>query len=291
MTAPAAGRIDAHQHFWRYTPADYPWIDDAMAGLRRDCLPDEAQREMAGAGVDACVAVQARQTLEETRGLLALAAAYPAIVGVVGWIDLQAPDARRQLDLFADDPKLVGIRHIVQSEPDDRFMLRPAFCDGIALLEEFGLAYDILIYPRHLPAATELAERFAGQRFVLDHLGKPDIRRGELRAWERDIRALAACANVSAKLSGLVTEADWGAWTARDIRPYLDVAFDCFGAERLMIGSDWPVCTVAADYARVMAVISDYLADRPAQQRDAVLGGNAQRFYNLSVTTVARAAQ
>jgi len=290
MTAPAAARIDAHQHFWRYDPAEYPWIDDAMGGIRRDCLPDEAQREMAAAGIDACVAVQARQSLEETRWLLALAAAHPAIVGVVGWVDLQAPDARRQLELFADHPKLVGIRHIVQAEPDDRFMLRPAFCHGIALLEEFGLAYDILIYSRHLAAAAELAERFASQRFVLDHLGKPDIRSGELRTWERDIRALADCSNVSAKLSGLVTEADWSGWTAADIRPYLDVAFDCFGAERLMFGSDWPVCTVAAGYARVIALVSDYLLDRPAPDRDALLGGNAQRFYNLTVTTAARAA-
>jgi L-fuconolactonase len=291
MTAPAARRIDAHQHFWRYDAAEYPWIDDAMAGLRRDCLPDEAQREMTRTGVDACIAVQARQTLEETRWLLALAGAHAAIIGVVGWIDLQAPDARQQLELFADHRKLVGVRHIVQSEPDDRFMLRPAFCRGIALLETFGLAYDILVYSRHLAAAAELAAHFPRQRFVLDHLGKPDIRHGELRAWERDIRALAACSNVSAKLSGLVTEADWAAWTAADIRPCLDVAFDCFGAARLMIGSDWPVCTVAANYARVMALISDYLADRPARERDAVLGGNAQKFYNLSVTTAAGTAQ
>jgi L-fuconolactonase len=285
MTAPAAARIDAHQHFWRYDPAAYGWIDETMTALRRDCLPAEAEREMAGAGFDACVAVQARQTLEETRWLLALADAHPSIAGVVGWIDLQADEARRQLELFADRPKLVGIRHIIQSEADDRFMLRPAFCRGLALLEEFGLAYDILVYSRHLPIAVELVERFASQRFVLDHLGKPDIRQGGLRAWERDVRALAACPNVSAKLSGLVTEADWSAWTPADIRPYLDVAFDCFGAGRLMIGSDWPVCTVAGSYARVMAVVSSYLADRPAHERDAVLGGNAQRFWNLTVTT------
>jgi L-fuconolactonase len=287
MTAPATLRIDAHQHFWRYDPAEYAWIDDAMADLRRDCLPDEAAREMTNAGVDACVAVQARQTLEETGWLLALADAHRAIVGVVGWVDLQSPDAQRQLELFADHPKLVGVRHIVQSEPDARFMLRPEFCGGIALLEKLGLAYDILVYPRQLAAATELAARFAGQRFVLDHLAKPDIRRGELRTWERDIRALSTCSNVSAKLSGLVTEAAWTAWTAQDLRPYLDVAFDCFGADRLMIGSDWPVCTVAAGYARVMAVVTDYLADRPAPERDAVLGGNAQRFYNLKMTTAA----
>jgi len=287
MTAPAAARIDAHQHFWRYDPAQYKWIDDVMAVLKRDCLPDEARREMASAGIDACVAVQARQTLDETRSLLALADASPAIAGVVGWIDLQAADARLQLELFADHQKLVGIRHIIQSEPDDRFMLRPAFCRGIALLEEFGLAYDILVYSRHLAAAAELAERFPSQRFVLDHLGKPDIRHGELCAWEKSLRLLADCSNVSAKLSGLVTEADWHTWSAQDIRPYLDVAFDSFGAGRLMIGSDWPVCTVAGDYTRVMALVSDYLADRPAQERDAVLGGNAQRFYNLTVTSAA----
>jgi L-fuconolactonase len=286
MTAPRAPRFDAHQHFWRYDLAAYAWIDDRMRAIRRDCLPREAQREMTAAGFDACVAVQARQTLEETRWLLALADAHPSIAGVVGWIDLQADDARRQLELFADRPKLVGIRHIVQSEPDDRFMLRPAFCRGLALLEEFGLAYDILVYSRHLPIAVELVERFASQRFVLDHLGKPDIRQGGLRDWERDVRALAACPNVSAKLSGLVTEANWGAWTPADIRPYLDVAFDCFGAGRLMIGSDWPVCTVAGSYARVMAVVSRYLADRPAHEREAVLGGNAQRFWNLTVTTI-----
>jgi L-fuconolactonase len=170
-------------------------------------------------------------------------------------------------------------------------MLRPAFCRGIALLEEFGLAYDILVYSRHLSVAAELAERFPSQRFVLDHLGKPDIRHGELCAWEKSLRLLADRSNVSAKLSGLVTEADWNTWSAQDIRPYLDVAFDYFGAGRLMIGSDWPVCTVAGDYTRVMGLVSDYLADRPAQQRDAVLGGNAQRFYNLAVTTGAGTAQ
>jgi L-fuconolactonase len=287
MTAPGAPRIDAHQHFWRYDLTAYAWIDDDMRAIRRDCLPGEAHREMTAAGFDACVAVQARQTLEETRWLLALADAHPWIAGVVGWVDLRADDVRRQLELVADHPKLVGVRHIIQSEPDDRFMLQPAFCRGLALLEEFGLAYDILVYSRQLPAAVELVERFASQRFVLDHLGKPDIRHGELRAWERDLRALAECPNVSAKLSGLVTEADWKTWTPRDIRPYLDVAFDCFGAERLMIGSDWPVCSVAAGYVRAMTVVSDCVADRPVHERDAVLGGNAQRFWNLTVTTAA----
>jgi L-fucono-1,5-lactonase len=283
MTA-AASRIDAHQHFWRYTAADYAWISDAMAPLRRDFLPADLGREMARAGVDACVAVQARQTIEETRWLLALADAHPFIAGVVGWIDLQSPGARADLAALVDQPKLVGVRHIVQTEPDDRFMLQPAFCAGLALLEEFGLAYDILIYSRHLMVAAELADRFPAQRFVLDHLAKPDIRSGAIATWERDLRELALRANVSAKLSGLVTEADWDRWTPAALRPYLDVAFDCFGAERLMTGSDWPVCTLAGDYATTMSVVVDYLADRPAHERDAVLGGNAQRFWNLTVT-------
>jgi L-fuconolactonase len=281
-------RIDAHQHFWRYDPPHYGWIDDTMAALRRDHLPADAQREMRRAGFDACVAVQARQTLEETRWLLALADTHPFIAGVVGWIDLQSADARVGLEEVANHPRLVGVRHIVQSEPDDRFMLRPAFCAGLALLEEFGLAYDILVYSRQLPVATELADRFPSQRFVLDHLGKPGIRAGAraIAGWSRDLRTLAARPNVWAKLSGLITEADWTRWTPEAIRPYLDVAFDAFGAERLMIGSDWPVCTVAGDYGRTMNVVIDYLVDRPACDRDAVLGGTAQRFWNLAVTGV-----
>ena len=280
-------RIDAHQHFWRYDAREYGWIDDSMAGLRRDFLPEDSQREMARAGFDACVAVQARQTIQETRWLLALADANPFIVGVVGWVDLQAPDVRARLEQLAPHPKLVGVRHIVQSEPDDRFLLRAEFGRGLALLEEFGLAYDLLLYRRHLAVATELARRFAGQRFVLDHLAKPDVRSGEIRAWSTDLRKLAACQNVWCKLSGLVTEADWAAWRPDQLRPYVDVAFDCFGAERVMIGSDWPVCTVASDYARTMAVVVEYLADRPAQERDGVLGGNAQRFWNLGTRSAA----
>jgi L-fuconolactonase len=276
-----SARVDAHQHFWRYDASAYEWIDQSMAALRRDRLPEDARGEMARAGFDACVAVQARQTVEETRWLLSLADAHPFIAGVVGWVDLQSAGVRAQLEELAAHAKLVGVRHIAQGEPDDRFLLRDAFCRGIAQLEEFGLTYDILIYPRHLRAAAELADRFATQRFVLDHLGKPDIRGRAIDAWERDVRHISARSNVWAKLSGLVTEADWAQWTPDDIRPYLDVAFDCFGADRLMIGSDWPVCLVAGEYDRVMRVVSDYVADRPERERHAVLGGNAQRFWNL----------
>jgi L-fuconolactonase len=279
-------RIDAHQHFWHYDRAQYEWIDDSMAALRRDFLPLDLQRELDAAQMDACVAVQARQSLDETSWLLSLAEANRFIVGVVGWVDLQADDVHAQLRKVGANPLLVGIRHIVQSEPNDRFLLRPAFCRGIAALEEFGLAYDILIYPRHLPYAVELASRFARQRFVLDHLAKPDIRRGRFQEWERDLRRLAACPNVWAKLSGLVTEADWHRWTPDQLQPCFDIAFDAFGADRLMVGSDWPVCTVAGEYAQVIGVVADYLAARPAAEREAVLGGNAQRFWNLRLRTV-----
>jgi L-fuconolactonase len=274
-------RLDAHQHFWRYDAAEYGWIDESMRGLKRDCLPAEAQLEMARAGIEACVAVQARQTLEETRWLLELAAAHPFIAGVVGWIDLQADDVASQLEPFAREPKLVGLRHIVQSEADDRFLLRPAFCRGMSLLGDLDLAYDILIYPRHLDVAAEFVSRFRRQRFVIDHLAKPEIRSGEIRRWEQGIRRLAESPHVFCKLSGLVTEAHWDRWTPADLRPYLDVVFDCFGAHRLMVGSDWPVCTLAADYARTIALVDDYLAGRPACERAGVMGENAERFWRL----------
>ncbi|MEO5740790.1 MAG: amidohydrolase family protein, partial [Vicinamibacterales bacterium] len=206
---------------------------------------------------------------------------HPFVAGVIGWIDLQAEDAAEQLEQFAGHRKFVGVRHIVQGEPDDRFMLRPAFCRGISLLEDRNLTYDILIYPRHLAVAAELVSRFTRQRFVLDHLAKPDIRAGDIREWEQGIRELAKSPMVFCKLSGLVTEANWACWTPDDIRPYLDVAFECFGAHRLLVGSDWPVCTVAADYSRTITLVDDYMAGRPAAERDAVMGGNAARLWRL----------
>lgn len=219
-------RIDAHQHFWVYNQREYGWIDDSMRVLRRDFLPADLKPELQRSGFQGCVAVQARQTLEETRWLLQLAHKWPFILGVVGWIDLRSTDAPAQLREFAGDRKLVGIRHIVQSEPDDRFLLQPEFLRGMALVGPFGLAYDLLIYPKHLAVAAELVRRFPKQRFVLDHLAKPPIKMARIREWARGLRELAAFPNVYAKLSGLVTEADWRAWQPADIRPYLDVALE-----------------------------------------------------------------
>jgi L-fuconolactonase len=273
--------IDTHQHFWRYSPEDYPWIGESMASLRRDFTPEDAAAAMRGTGFRDRIAVQARQSTDETRYLLELAATRPSIVGVVGWVDLCAPDIREQLTTWAAHPKLVGVRHIVQDEPDDRFLLRADFCRGIALLEDFGLTYDVLVHVRHLPVAAEFVARFPSQRFVLDHLAKPEIRAGQIDQWSRDLRRLAAAPNVWAKLSGLVTEARWDGWTDADLGPYLDVAFEAFGPDRLMVGSDWPVCTVAGPYVKTMNAVLRYLNGRPDVEREAVLDGNARRFWNL----------
>ena len=272
-------RIDAHQHFWIYNPAEYEWIDESMAAIRRDFLPEDLEPELERTEFQGSVAVQTRQTLEETRWLLGLADRSAKVVGVVGWVDLCSPDVRSQLSVFARNPKLVGIRHIVQSEADDRFLLRPDFFRGIALLEEFDLAYDILIYTKHLPVAAEFVERFPRQRFMLDHLAKPPIKSREIDSWAAGIRRLAAFPTVFCKLSGLVTEADWQCWKPEDITPYLDIAFEAFGASRLMIGSDWPVCLVAGSYSRTLDVVKNYLRDHTAETREAVLGGNARRFW------------
>jgi len=275
--------IDSHQHFWRYNTAEFGWINDSMAPLRRDFLPEDLGPELGGAGFRGSIAVQARQSLEETRWLLELAGASPLILGVVGWVDVCSPDVRLQLRTFAGNPKLVGIRHVVQSEPDERFLLLPEFLRGISVLEEFDLTYDILIYPRHLPVASEFVRRFPRQRFVLDHLAKPLIKSASIHPWEAGIRELAKFPNVFCKLSGMVTEADWQNWMPEDLKPYLDIALDRFGPERLMIGSDWPVCTVAASYKQTMSVVLDYLYKYPVNVQDAVLGGNAQRFWKLKL--------
>ena len=275
-------RIDAHQHYWRYQPAEYGWIDESMASLRRDFLPPDALREMRPAGFDYSIAVQARQSLEETEWLLALADRHPSIAGVVGWVDLRSGDLDAQLEAVAARPRLVGVRHVVQAEADD-FLARPEVRRGIARVEHFGLAYDILVYARQLRRAIELAAALPSARLVLDHLGKPDIRAGAFDRWRADLDRLARQPNVFAKLSGLVTEADWRGWTAASLRPYVDAALDAFGADRLMIGSDWPVCTVAGSYADVMHVVTAALEERTAAERDAVLGGTARRFWNLSV--------
>lgn len=271
--------IDAHHHFWRYQPAEYGWIDEPMAALRRDFLPADLRGDMDRGGVSGTIAVQARQTLEETRWLLDLAREHPFVRGVVGWIDLQQ-DVDAQLAPFAGTGSLVGVRHVVQGEADG-FLERPAFLSGIARLEPAGLAYDILVYARQLPQAIAFARRFPRQRFVLDHLGKPDVRGAALQAWRGQLAELAAIPNVCCKLSGLVTEADWRRWTPGQLRPYLDAALDSFGPDRIMIGSDWPVCLVAATYADVLALVRDAIGEYSDAERQRMVAGTAQDFYGV----------
>jgi L-fuconolactonase len=275
-------RLDSHQHFWRYTPAEYGWIDARMARIARDFEPEHLAPELARSGVDGCVAVQARCSLAETEYLLALAQRHAFVKAVVGWADLCAPDAADVVARLAGAPKLRGLRHIVQAEPDD-FLRRADFQRGVAAVGRAGLVYDILVYPRQLPAAVDFARALPGQPFVLDHLAKPDFARGQRDGWEQAFRELARFPNVSCKVSGLVTEAKWNAWTRDDFRWHLDVALDAFGEDRLLYGSDWPVCLVAADdYAAVHGLAADWAQRLSPAARDKLFGGNAARIYGIA---------
>jgi L-fuconolactonase len=274
-------RIDAHQHFWRHDPVRDAWISDEMAVLRRDFLPPELEGVLRAAGVDGCVAVQADTSEDETRFLLDLATRHDVVRGVVGWVDLCAPDVEARLEHLAAYPRLCGIRHIVQAEADD-YLTRADIARGIAAVGGAGLAYDILVYARQLPAVRSLVERLPDeQRLVVDHIAKPDIAAGRVEPWARHMRGLAEHANVWCKVSGLVTEADWAGWRPEDLRPYLDVVFEAFGPGRLLFGSDWPVCLLAAKYADVVGVVEDYAAQLGEDERAAIFGGNARRFYRL----------
>ena len=273
--------IDSHQHFWHYNAERDGWITDEMAILRRDFLPEELIEQMRASGINRCIAVQADQSEAETLFLLQLAEKHPEIAGVVGWINLAADNAPERIEYFSQFEKLLGLRHIIQAEPDDRFMLRQDFQSGIEALAKHGLTYDILIYARHLPVAIEFVRRFPNQKFVLDHLAKPSIKSKEIEPWARNIRALAANPNVYCKLSGMATEADWRHWSEEDLRPYLDVAFEAFGADRLIYGSDWPVCLLAANYGRVKEVIENYIRDLSEGEKEKIFGLNAIRFYGV----------
>jgi len=274
-------RIDAHHHLWRYSNDEFAWISPAMETLKRDFFAAELVGEMRAVGVAGCVAVQARQSLEETRWLLECAAECEAIRGVVGWVPLADPEVGAILREFAADGRLKGVRHIVQDEPDDDFILREDFGRGVAALLDTGLVYDLLVHERHLPQTVEFVRRHPEQAFVLDHLGKPKVGAGEIEGWREQIMRLAECGNVSCKLSGLVTEADWVNWTLDDLRPYLDVALEAFGAERLMAGSDWPVCLLASGYERWWATLEAWAEPLTDVQREQIFGGTAQRVYRL----------
>jgi L-fuconolactonase len=285
MSRNAAPTIDAHQHFWRYDRREYPWIGESMTPLQRDFLPEDLEPELERAGVDGTVAVQARQSPEETRWLLDLAGRHSWIEGVVGWVPLMADDLAAHLETYCRQDAFVGARHVLQDEPDPTAVMSdPAFNAGIAELTRRKLRYDLLIHERHLPEAIALVSRHPQQTFILDHAAKPRIAEGLRQPWERNIREMARRENVYCKLSGLVTEADARHWTPGQLRGYMDAVLHAFGPERILFGSDWPVVTVATDYATWHGLVQEFVAALSRSEQSRILGGTATAAYGLPPT-------
>lgn len=276
--------IDAHHHLWDPATADYPWLTGDLAPIRRRFGPEDLAPHLLAAGVDRTILVQTRSSLAETRDFLSTAAAAPFIAGVIGWVDLTDPgvgDTLAELRAGPAGDLLVGIRHQVQDEPDPDWLLRADVGRGLAAVADAGLAYDLLVRPRELPAALAVARTLPGTRFVLDHLAKPPIASGELEPWAGLLAELQPLEHVAVKVSGLVTEADWTGWTVADLEPYLDVAMRSVGPERLVFGSDWPVCLLAASYEEVVGAIRTLTAGLGVVERAAIFGATAARVYGL----------
>jgi len=274
--------IDAHHHLWHYSAIEYEWIDDRMAALRRDFLPAAFIAELANTGVDGAVTVQARQTLEETQWLLQLAGRYKEILGVVGWAPIASSDFATSLDALTANPKLVGLRHVLQAEPEG-FLDGEDFNRGIRTLHGTGFAYDLLVVEHQLGEAIRFVDRHPQQVFVLDHIAKPKIAAGEIEPWRSQINELSKRSNVCCKISGMVTEDSWSHWSIESLRPYLDTVVNAFGADRLMVGSDWPVCLVATGYAQWWQLLRNYFADFSDDERADLFGATAARIYNLKM--------
>ena len=274
-------RIDSHQHFWIYDPNQYPWMTDELSAIRSNHLPEHLQVEFDRLDIDGSVAVQARQSLDESRWLLKMADESSLIKGVVGWVDLRSEHVEDQLAEFSEHPEFVGVRHVVQDESDINFMLLPEFIRGISKLKSYDLSYDILVFPKQLPAAIKLVKQFPDQSFVLDHIAKPLIKDKEISTWDEHIRELAQFSNLTCKVSGMITEANWTTWKTSDFTPYLDVVFEAFGEDRLMYGSDWPVCKLAGSYRQVYDLTDNYLSQFSPLAKEKFFGGVASEFYGL----------
>jgi L-fuconolactonase len=273
-------QIDSHHHFWNYDPVEYDWIDDSMQVIRRSFLPGDLQAEIEAAGIDGVVSVQARQTLEETDWLLELAAQNTFIKGVVGWVPLAEDSINTTLDRYSDHPKPKAIRHVVQGQPAG-FLDVPEFNTGIRALTQRSLVYDLLIFENQLEEAIRFVDRHPNQRFVLDHIAKPKIKENELEPWAKNMHALAQRENVTCKLSGMVTEADLTAWTAEQLKPYFDTVLEAFGPQRLMFGSDWPVCLLASGYKQWRELVSNLIAPLSEGEQSAIMGQTAIQSYTL----------
>lgn len=273
--------IDSHQHFWKYDPAHLPWITDSLYLLKRDFLPADLRPIYNKNSINGCVAVQAIQTIQETYFLLDLADRYDFIKGVVGWIDLRATSLQDELQALASFKKLKGFRHILQDEPDSRFICDPEFQRGLEVIFSQGYSYDILVFPHQLHGVLETVNRFPEAYFVIDHLAKPDIKHKSFEEWKAIIQDFKNFSNVFCKLSGMVTEHDWRDWKKEDFYAYLDVMMDTFGEDRLMFGSDWPVCLLAANYQQVKEILESYLEKLPKETQTKIWSENAIQFYNL----------
>ena len=273
--------IDSHQHFWKFDPLKYAWIDEAKSVIARDFLPYDLQKVFETNGVDGCIAVQAQQSEAETEFLIELSKVYDFIKGVVGWVDLRADHLPERLAYYAQFEKLCGFRHVVQDEVDHNFLVRPGFMNGISQLHAYDLTYDILVFPHQLGATLEFVRNFPMHRLVIDHIAKPYIKDGFYDGWALLMRAIARHENVYCKISGMITEADWSDWTYEQLVPYLDLVFEVFGTDRIMYGSDWPVCLLAGEYGRVKGIIERYIAKLSTTEQTKIMGGNAQRFYKL----------
>ena len=273
--------IDSHQHFWNYNPNKQSWIDDSMSVIRKSFTPEDLQKVYAENSIDACVAVQADQTLDETNFLLDLASKNNFIKGVVGWVDLRNKNIDEVLESYSNAENLKGIRHIVQGEPDHNFLLRPNFLNGISKLEKHNLAYDILIFPHQLGTAIEFVKKFPNQKFAIDHIAKPYIKDGFYDGWAILMKEIAQYDNVFCKVSGMTTEADYNNWTPNQIHPYMNLVIEAFGTERIMFGSDWPVCLVAGNYTQVKDLVTEFISNFSNAEQVAIMGKNAIQFYNL----------
>lgn len=274
-------KIDAHQHFWYYNPKKHDWIDSTMSAIQKDFLPKDLAKVFKKNGIDGCISVQADQTEAETEFLLALAEEYDFIKGVVGWVDLRATNLEERLEYFTQFPKLKGFRHVVQNEPDPKFMLQKAFQYGLGCLERYGFTYDILIFPTQLAAALETVKKFPNQKFVIDHIAKPSIKKGTIGEWETHMRAIGAQPNAWCKISGMVTEADLKNWKYDDFVPYLEVIFDAFTNDRIMYGSDWPVCLLGGNYRKIKNIVEQYTSKFSSAESNRFWGENALNFYNI----------
>lgn len=273
--------IDSHQHFWKYDPARHSWISDDMSILKQDFLAKDLKREFDLNDISGSVAVQADQSEVETQFLLKLATENDFIKGVVGWVDLRSSNIRERLEFFSSYNKLKGFRHIVQDEPDPEFMMKESFLNGISALSEYNFTYDILVFPKQLEATLKLVRKFPEINFVIDHISKPYIKSGQINEWKRFMLEIGKHQNVYCKISGMVTEADWVKWQYQDFIPYLDIIFQAFGARRIMFGSDFPVCLLAASYSEVKEIVDKYLNQFSKEERKLIWSENAKRFYNL----------